>query len=160
MLYFNMPNPMEIYKLLPKTNCGKCGEKTCMSFAFKLLNGEKKLEDCKPLYSKEYDVIRKKLEELISIVEKAKETGLIINEELCIGCANCVVSCPVHVEKDPKNAGIGRGIEIDEPILRIENGVVVVINLSLCRRYGKNRTLCVICRENCPTDAIAFVEEL
>ncbi|TDA25500.1 MAG: tRNA CCA-pyrophosphorylase, partial [Archaeoglobi archaeon] len=22
--------PMEIYKLLPKTNCKKCGEQTCM----------------------------------------------------------------------------------------------------------------------------------
>ncbi len=155
-----MPSPMEIYKLLPKTNCGRCGEKTCMSFAFKLLSGEKKLKDCELLFDEKYSVNRKKLEEMLAVVEKAKETGLVVNEDLCIGCANCVVSCPVHVEKDPYNAAVGRGIEMEEPILRIEDGVVKVINISLCRRYGKERTLCVVCRENCPTDAIAFVEEI
>ncbi len=154
-----MPSPLDIYKLLPKTNCGKCGEKTCMSFAFKLLSGERKLEECEPLFSPKFEKNRKKLEEMLAIVEKAKETGLIVNEELCTGCANCIVSCPVHVEKDPYNAAMGRGIEMDEPILRIEDGVVRVVNLSLCRRYGKERTLCVVCRENCPTDAISFVEE-
>ncbi len=154
-----MPNPMEVYKLLPKTNCGKCGEKTCMAFAFKLITGEKKLEECEPLFSPKYEVSRRKLEEMLRVVEKARETGLIVDEDLCIGCGNCVVSCPVHVEKDPQNAAVGRGIAIERPILRIEDGVVKVIELSLCRRYGKNRTLCVVCRENCPTDAISFVED-
>ena len=54
--------PMEIYKLLPKTNCKKCGEQTCMSFAFKLINREKKLEDCTPLFEeKKYEKQREKL---------------------------------------------------------------------------------------------------
>jgi len=154
-----MPNPLEIYKLLPRTNCGDCGEKTCMSFAFKLLTGEKKLEECKPLYTSKFDKNREKLENMLIIVEKAKETGLIVNEELCTGCANCIVSCPVHVEKDPYNAAMGKGISMEKPILRVENGVVKVIELSLCRRYGENKTLCVVCRENCPTDAISFIEE-
>ncbi len=155
-----MPSPMEVYRLLPKTNCGECGEKTCMSFAFKLISGEKKLEECKLLFSPKFEKSRKKLEEMLKIVEKAKETGLVVNEELCIGCANCIVSCPVHVEKDPYNAAMGRGIKMENPILRIENGVVKVVELNLCRRYGKNRTLCIVCRENCPTDAISFVEEM
>ncbi len=42
--------PLDVYNYLPKTNCKKCGEQTCMAFAIKLLNGEKKLEDCKPLF--------------------------------------------------------------------------------------------------------------
>lgn len=40
---------MDIYKLLPKTNCGRCGESSCMAFATKLLEKEK-IEDC-PLLS-------------------------------------------------------------------------------------------------------------
>ncbi|AEA47119.1 (Fe-S)-binding protein [Archaeoglobus veneficus] len=154
-----MPNPMEIYKLLPKTNCKQCGEQTCMSFAFKLLTKERKLEECRPLYEAKYEASRKKLEEMLAVVEKATETGLIVDETKCVGCANCVVSCPVHVEKDPYGAAMGKGITIDEPILRIEDGVVKVFNLSLCRRYGKHRTLCIICRENCPSEAISFLED-
>ena len=159
MIIVAMPNPMEIYKFLPKTNCKLCGEQTCMSFAFKLLTKERKLEDCKPLYEPKYTAQRKKLEEMLVVVEKATETGLIVDEEKCVGCANCVVSCPVHAEKDPYGAGMGKGIELPDPILRIEDGVVRVINLTLCRRYGENRTLCVVCRENCPNDAISFLED-
>ncbi|RUM34656.1 MAG: tRNA CCA-pyrophosphorylase, partial [Archaeoglobus sp.] len=64
-----------------------------------------------------------------------------------------------HVEKDRYSAAMGKGISMEKPILRVENGVVKVIELSLCRRYGENKTLCVVCRENCPTDAISFIEE-
>ncbi len=152
-------NPMDIYKLLPKTNCKKCGEATCMSFAFKLLNRERRLEECIPLYEdKKYERQRKKLEEMLKPLEEATETGLIVDESLCTGCGNCVVVCPVHVEKDPKGAAVGKGITIDDPILRVEDGAVKVINMQACRRYGKNRVLCVVCRENCPTDAIRFLE--
>ncbi len=41
---------MDVYNYLPKTNCGKCGEATCMAFAVKLLNGEIGLKACKPLF--------------------------------------------------------------------------------------------------------------
>ena len=151
--------PMEIYKLLPKTNCKKCGEQTCMSFAFKLLNREKKLEDCKPLFEEEkYARQREKLIEYLKPLEEATETGLIVKEELCIGCGNCVVVCPVHVENDPYGCGSGLAPRTDKLILKVENGVVHILNMDMCRRYGKNRVLCVVCRENCPTDAISFLE--
>ncbi len=151
--------PMDIYKYLPKTNCKKCGEGTCMSFAFKLLNREKKLEDCKPLFEDpKYSENRKKLEELLKPLEEATETGLIVKEELCVGCGNCVVVCPVHVADDPHGAGVGRGPTIEDPILRVENGVVKIVNMNKCRRYGKNRILCVACRDNCPSEAISFLE--
>ncbi len=130
-----------------------------MSFAFKLLTKERKLEECKPLYTPEYEVQRKKLEEILVVIEKATETGLIVDEEKCVGCANCIVSCPVHVEKDPYGAAMGKGITVEDPILRIEDGVVKIVKLDLCRRYGENRTLCVVCRENCPNDAISFLED-
>ncbi|MBE7446748.1 MAG: DUF3786 domain-containing protein [Planctomycetia bacterium] len=37
---------IEIYKKLPKTNCGKCGVPTCMAFALKVKNAQLRLWDC------------------------------------------------------------------------------------------------------------------
>jgi len=39
-------NVMEILKLLDKSNCRKCGEKTCMAFAAAVLNGKRLLHEC------------------------------------------------------------------------------------------------------------------
>ncbi len=45
------PRPvlLEIFKLLPKTNCGDCSEPTCMVFAAKAVEGVKNEQDCPPL---------------------------------------------------------------------------------------------------------------
>ncbi len=45
---------MEIYKYLPKTNCGKCKEQDCYSFAVKFMAREATLERCKPLKEPKY----------------------------------------------------------------------------------------------------------
>lgn len=37
---------MDIYKLLPKTNCGKCGTPTCLAFAMQLANKKASLDQC------------------------------------------------------------------------------------------------------------------
>src|SRR5512139_367105 len=37
---------IEIYKLLPKTNCGKCGVPTCLAFAMQLAAGKAELAAC------------------------------------------------------------------------------------------------------------------
>jgi acetyl-CoA decarbonylase/synthase complex subunit gamma len=47
------PTPIEVYQLLPKTNCGRCGEANCMAFAVRLISLEVKLEDCPPLIEEE-----------------------------------------------------------------------------------------------------------
>lgn len=41
-----LPQPMEIYPLLPRTDCGACGEKTCLAFIVQLVKGEKAAEGC------------------------------------------------------------------------------------------------------------------
>jgi ArsR family metal-binding transcriptional regulator len=43
------PRPLDIWALLPQTNCKMCGEATCMAFACNLLLGERSLENCLPL---------------------------------------------------------------------------------------------------------------
>ena len=151
--------PMEVYKLLPKTNCKKCGEQTCMAFAFKVINREKQIEECSPLFEeKKYANQKEKLLKLLEPLKEATETGLIVDEERCTGCANCIVVCPVHASEDPYGSGSGYGPKIEDPIYRLEDGVLKIINVKKCRRYGKNRILCVACRENCPSDAISFLE--
>lgn len=42
--------PLEVYKLLPATNCGRCGESTCLSFAAKMVAGQRAAADCAPLW--------------------------------------------------------------------------------------------------------------
>jgi ArsR family metal-binding transcriptional regulator len=44
-----IPQMMEILRLLPKTNCGECGEPTCTVFALRAAEGVKGPEDCSKL---------------------------------------------------------------------------------------------------------------
>ncbi|MCZ3366451.1 MULTISPECIES: acetyl-CoA decarbonylase/synthase complex subunit gamma [Methanobacterium] len=46
---------MDVYRLLPKTNCAKCGEASCMAFATKLSEKETDLELCTQLSANEAD---------------------------------------------------------------------------------------------------------
>ncbi len=39
-------NVLEIFQLLPKSNCRKCGEKTCMAFAGAVFLGRRRLREC------------------------------------------------------------------------------------------------------------------
>lgn len=41
--------PLAIYNCLPKTDCERCGEATCMAFSIKLLAGDINLNQCQPL---------------------------------------------------------------------------------------------------------------
>ena len=43
------PGMLDVYKLLPKSNCKACGLETCMAFAAALLRGEAQLQDCPSL---------------------------------------------------------------------------------------------------------------
>ncbi|MHA1732681.1 MAG: (Fe-S)-binding protein [Promethearchaeota archaeon] len=45
---------MDIYKYLPKLNCGKCGFQVCSAFATSLLQGTVKLGACTPLKDPKY----------------------------------------------------------------------------------------------------------
>jgi tetrahydromethanopterin S-methyltransferase subunit A len=54
-----------LQKLLPGTNCKKCGSPTCFSFAFSLDKGKKSLQDCPTLLEPEFDEERKALAKLL-----------------------------------------------------------------------------------------------
>ena len=58
-------SPIDIYKLLPKTNCKECGLENCMAFATKLVNREIPLDKCAPLLKKENEKSYLKLKEML-----------------------------------------------------------------------------------------------
>jgi len=45
------PRPLDIWALLPQTNCRQCGEPTCMAFAVGLLQQNRLLDECPILTS-------------------------------------------------------------------------------------------------------------
>jgi len=153
----DMVGIMEIYQLLPKLNCKECGKPTCMAFASSLLSGESGIDDCPPIADSEYRDQLQHLRSLLAPVGNATETGLVIHDELCFGCGNCVVACPVNVANDPHGAAIGLAPSNEKVILVVENGVVVARNVGECRRFGENKILCDVCIVTCPSKAIEFV---
>ena len=76
---------IEIFKMLPKTNCQECGVPTCMAFAMKLAAGQAELDAC-PYVSAE---AREKLEEASAppirpVVIGTGETALKVGGETVI----------------------------------------------------------------------------
>lgn len=45
------PRLLDVWTLLPQTNCKRCGEATCMAFAFALLHQQRTLSECEALVS-------------------------------------------------------------------------------------------------------------
>jgi len=43
------PRHLDIYALLPQTNCKQCGEASCLAFAVNLILHKHDLEECTPL---------------------------------------------------------------------------------------------------------------
>ncbi len=49
-----LPTVIDVYQLLPKTNCNKCGYVTCLAYAADLRNSTVGLEQCPTLLQPEY----------------------------------------------------------------------------------------------------------
>lgn len=70
-------SPLQVTPLLPGTNCGECGEITCMAFAVKLLDHVYEITDCKPLVTeKKYQAKLKKAKDLITPPIRAVKLGI------------------------------------------------------------------------------------
>ena len=48
-MYSKPKNALEIFKLLDKSNCRKCGEKTCLAFAGAVFQDQRQLHECPQL---------------------------------------------------------------------------------------------------------------
>ncbi len=151
-------SPMDIYRYLPKENCGECGIKTCMGFAVRLLKREAYLDKCTPLKEPKHITNKIELKKLLSEALQAKETKLVIYGDLCNGCGNCVIVCPPNVSCSIEASG-GKGPLTDEVVIDIGDGVVVELNLGSCRRATEDGDSepCRLCIDACPFNAIEFM---
>ena len=69
-------SPIDVYKLLPKTNCKECGVENCMAFATKIVNREITIDQCKPLLKKENEKAYKLLKEMLKPAVKEVVVGV------------------------------------------------------------------------------------
>ena len=53
----SMNNPLELYKLLNKSNCKKCMLPSCMAFSVAVIQGRKKIGDCPDLDAKTVEAL-------------------------------------------------------------------------------------------------------
>ena len=60
------PPVIDIFKLLPQTNCRQCGYATCMAYAADLSQGKTELEDCPPLSQPEHSEKKEKIADLFA----------------------------------------------------------------------------------------------
>ena len=76
---------------------------------------------------------------------------LVVNRELCHGCGNCVIACPVNASKSTEIAG-GKGPSEDvNPVIIVEDGAVKINQLTECKD-------CATCLKACPVGAIKLEE--
>ena len=72
---------------------------------------------------------------------------LVVNRDICHGCGNCVVACPINAKRSSEIAG-GKGVSGDIiPTLVVEDGAVRIRDNSEC-------TNCATCIKACPIHAI------
>jgi ArsR family metal-binding transcriptional regulator len=67
---------LDIFKLLPGTNCKRCGEPSCLAFAVKVVGRDIEITKCDPLFSEKYQEKQKVLVELLKAAGyEAPNTG-------------------------------------------------------------------------------------
>lgn len=69
-------SPIDVYKLLPKTNCKECGQDNCMAFATKIVNREIIIDQCPPLLKKENEKTYNQLKEMLKPAVKEVVVGV------------------------------------------------------------------------------------
>jgi electron transport complex protein RnfB len=90
----------QINALLPQTQCGQCGFKGCRPYAEAIVSGLADINQCPP----GGDEGIKELAGLLGVAfkplnpafgqHKPKSVAFILEQD-CIGCAKCLIACPV-----------------------------------------------------------------
>jgi energy-converting hydrogenase A subunit P len=75
-----------------------------------------------------------------------------VDTDLCMGCGNCAVACPVNKVIDAQMSHGGHA-STDGLLLIVREGKSQVLNLEKC-------TGCKTCEDNCPTEAISVARLL
>jgi len=100
---------LDIFKLLPKTNCGDCGVPTCMAFAMKLAQKKAELKECPPASEEAKATLGAASEPPIRLVkiggasplEIGDETVMFRHEKTFFHQTGIAVQLSTSEEKDP-----------------------------------------------------------
>ena len=90
----------QINNLLPQTQCTRCGYQGCEPYAEALANNEADINQCPPGGDETINalatLLNKRIKPLNSKFGEYQPPRLaVIIEKDCIGCAKCLVVCPV-----------------------------------------------------------------
>lgn len=150
--------PLQLYQLLPKTNCKQCGCNNCFGFAFALISREKKTKDCPDLQSERFISSLNKLNELLGKAENIEGTSFALDREACVGCGDCSKACErVTTFIHPSGGTLGRR-EVARPVLQVIDGIIHVVNWNSCKRMMDSPEYCRVCEERCPFGALKLVK--
>lgn len=72
---------LDIYKLLPKTNCKKCGSPTCLAFAMRLLTKKGSIEECPYVSEEAKKILSQAAEPPIRTITVGKEKKIDLGGE-------------------------------------------------------------------------------
>ncbi|HET7306880.1 MAG TPA: RnfABCDGE type electron transport complex subunit B [Gammaproteobacteria bacterium] len=95
-----MPSAHDIDRLLPQTQCERCGYAGCRPYAEAIAGGDADINRCPP----GGDAVIAALAELTGRAAKPLDpecgpalapTVAVIDEDTCIGCTRCIQACPV-----------------------------------------------------------------
>jgi len=59
----NRVSPLDLYKFTPRTNCGECGQNTCLAFATQVIAGQEDIDACPYLDEQQVQTLRDRLKE-------------------------------------------------------------------------------------------------
>jgi len=149
--------PLQIYRLLPRTNCKKCGCLGCYAFAFNLISRDKKPSDCPELLKEEFRDSYETLIELIGRGERISGTDHVLDRSKCTGCGDCVVVCTKGLTTVTVGGRISSRPPVP-PVMQVVDGCVEVINPDSCKRKDKGLDLCSVCSDRCPFGALELVK--
>jgi hypothetical protein len=123
-------NPLDVYKKLPRSNCGKCSAGACMAFAMQFSRKMVRLSECPEIGGR----VKKEIEAMLPETGDWKEKRL---KELFREISN--INFPVIA------GGIGAAIEKDYLKLRYMGRDILLSNSFSC--MSKNRAA-FPCRAN------------
>jgi ArsR family metal-binding transcriptional regulator len=64
----HLVSALDLYKLLPRTNCNRCGFGTCIAFALRLASGAGRSTECPPLHEEAFSTLRLALQTMLGDV--------------------------------------------------------------------------------------------